>query len=169
MQAHLDVLHLYVEIIIAYVAFAAIVATLRQSFGNKLTSLQYTLFRWFVEVGLLLAFLSFTIIVLANVIEAEIDAWKYSTLLIVIAITLYMFSYLRRRSRLKIVMPASSKFVITGHVCLILFLTFTLTEWVWIPSFEAILIYFTWALASLFIVFVQFLILFIDIETDGDQ
>jgi hypothetical protein len=165
MSTGLDALYLYAEIVIAFVAFAAIVATLRQSLGTKLTPLQYILFRWFVEVALLLVFVSFTVIVLASVIAPEALAWKYSTCFIVVAIPTYLFSYLRRRAKLEIAMPASSKFVSVGYALASLFLISTLTGWTWAPSINAILIFFTWSLACLFIVFIQFLALFIETES----
>ena len=169
MELGLEALYLYVEVVIAFVAFAAIVATLRQSFGNKLTSLQYILFRWFVEVALLLVFVSFTVIVLAAIIEPKALAWRYSTLFIVIAIPLYLFSYLRRRAQLGLTMPTSSKLVSLGYACASLFLISTLFGWTGPPSIDSILIFFTWSLGCLFIVFIQFLSLFIDIEKDEDS
>jgi hypothetical protein len=169
MVPNLDILYLYVEVIIAFVAFAAIIATLRQSFGNKLTALQYILVRWIIEVSLLLVFVAFSTIVINTVMEDAETAWRYSTFLIIFAIPAYLFSYLRRRAKLNLAMPLSSKLVSVGYFLSVLFLITTLTGLTLEPSLKTVMVYLTWGLASLLIVFLQFLSLFIDWENSDDE
>ena len=55
---NIDFIFALLQTYVAFIAFATIVATLRQSFGTPLTPFQYILFRFFVESGLLHVILS---------------------------------------------------------------------------------------------------------------
>jgi hypothetical protein len=84
---------LYVEVFIAFVAFATIVATIKQAFDNKLTVLQYLLFRFFVENGFLHVVLTLLTISLFDVLADKNEAWRYSTYAI-IGVVFFLFHIL---------------------------------------------------------------------------
>lgn len=164
MVAGLDALYLFVEVNIAFVAFAAIVATLRQSFGGKLTPLQYLLFRFFVESGLLCTFGAFVCILIVTLIEPIALAWWYSTVVVAVLGFPYLAFHLTRRAKMGLKLHAVSKFLSVVNGCFFLFLASTLIPGGLAPSAATLLIYFTWIFGSLLIVFVQFITLFVDTE-----
>ena len=101
MQSNLDYLVLHAEITMAFVAFATIVATLRQAFGGYLTRLQNLLFRFFVEVGFLGVIMALVPIALFTTLTSELQVWRISTYAILTLTGLYLPFYLRRRIRIE--------------------------------------------------------------------
>jgi hypothetical protein len=166
LETNIEVLYLYTEVFVAYIAFATIVATLRQAFGKLLTPFQYLLFRFFVDSGLIHVVIALLTISLVTVIENELMAWRISTYTIVISVSIYLPSYLIRRRKLNMVMPISSKIVAVGYGCFIPYMIVTASELFWLPSLATTLTYLIWAIMSNILVFVQFLSTFVEVAEE---
>lgn len=169
-QNNIEIIYILVQTNIAFVAFATIVATLRQSFGKKLKPFQYMLFRFFVDVGLLHV-LQMIIVVLFYSVYTDLDkVWYYSACMIGIMTPIYMLSYLYRRSKIEnMLTPPISKFVIVGFVGFVAFTWWSLTSWGPKPSLFTIAGYFVWSLWGVVAIFLYFLGTFVDIEKNEDS
>ena len=167
-ETNIDALYLYVEVFIAFVAFATIVATIKQAFGKKLTVLQYLLFRFFVEVGFLHVVMTLLSISLFEVLADDTEAWRYSTYSIIGIVCFYFVFYFKRRRAmgLKATLPTSSKIVSLGYVLFILFLMVTVTGQYWQASLATTLAYLLWAIVSNMIIFVQFIGTFLEVDLE---
>lgn len=167
-ETNIDALYLYVEVFIAFVAFATIVATIKQAFGNKLTVLQYLLFRFFVEVGFLHIVMTLLSISLFHVLADKNEVWRYSTYSIIGIVCFYFVFYFKRRRAmgLKAALPTSSKIVSLGYVLFILFLMVTVTGLYWQASLATTLAYLLWAIVSNMIIFVQFIGTFLEVDLE---
>jgi len=167
-ETNIDALYLYVEVFIAFVAFATIVATIKQAFGKKLTVLQYLLFRFFVEVGFLHVVITLLSISLFDVLAEKNEAWRYSTYSIIGIVCFYFVFYFKRRRAmgLKATLPTSSKIVSLGYVLFMLFLMITVTGLYWQASLATTLAYLLWAIVSNMIIFVQFIGTFLEVDLE---
>jgi hypothetical protein len=167
-ETNIDALYLYVEVFIAFVAFATIVATIKQAFGKKLTVLQYLLFRFFVEVGFLHVVMTLLSISLFDVLADKNEAWRYSTYSIIGIVCFYFVFYFKRRRAmgLKATLPTSSKIVSLGYVLFMLFLMITVTGLYWQASLATTLAYLLWAIVSNMIIFVQFIGTFLEVDLE---
>ena len=88
MQSNLDFLVLYVEVVMAFIAFATLVATLRQAFFGHLTQLQNLLVRFWVWIGFLNLIMAMIPLGLSTLLDNELLIWRISnsTLLVLTAI-----------------------------------------------------------------------------------
>ena len=169
MQSNLDFLVLYAEITMAFVAFATIVATLRQAFGEYLTRLQNLLFHFFVEVGFLGVIMALVPIALFTTLASELQVWRISTYAILTLTGLYLPFYIRRRIKIEERIPWISLLVMVGYGISIIAMIATATELFWLPSLATTTYFLAWALISNIAIFVYFLGTFIELnETDSD-
>ncbi len=120
MQPNMDFLVLYAEITMAFIAFASIVATLRQSFGGRLTPLQIRLFRFFAEAGFLHLVNAIIPIALLSIWPVGVEIWLVSTYVILISAGSYMPYYIHRRRKVKTPLPLLSRLVIVGFQVLLI-------------------------------------------------
>ncbi len=170
MQSNLDFLVLYAEITMAFVAFATIVATLRQAFGGHLTRLQNLLFHFFVEVGFLHLVTAIAPIALLTILTSEVQVWRLSTYMILILTGLYLPFYIRRRIKIEERIPWISLVVMVGYGISIIAMIATATELFWLPSLATTTYFLAWALISNIAIFVYFLGTFIELyKTDSDD
>jgi len=169
MQSNLDFLVLYAEITMAFIAFATIVATLRQAFGGHLTRLQNLLFHFFVEVGFLHLTMAIVPIALLTILTSEMQVWRLSTYTILILTALYLPFYIRRRKKIKERIPWVSLLVMIGYGISIILMIVTATEWFWSPSLATTTYFLVWGLLSNIAIFVYFLGTFVEMgSTDPD-
>ncbi len=157
MDTNIDFIVAYANITIAYVAFMAIIATLCNSFGERLSDLQYLLVRFFVEVGLIHLMQSLIIIALFYVLENKSLVWAIGTYCALLTVAGYLPYYIARRIRIRATIPAGSKFVICGYAIIICLLTITALEIWWAPSLLTVSLYFLWVTLGNFLVFIIFL------------
>ncbi len=170
MQMNLDYLVLHAEITMAFVAFATIVATLRQAFGGYLTRLQNLLFRFFVEVGFLGMIMALVPIALSTILTSDLQVWRVSTYSILALTGLYLPFYVRRRKKIEEHIPWISILVMVGYGISIIIMIVTATELFWLPSLATTTYFLAWALISNIAIFVYFLGTFIELnETDSDD
>ncbi len=164
MQSNLDFLVLYAEITMAFVAFAAIVATLRQAFGGHLTRLQNLLFHFFVEVGFLHLVIAIAPIALLTILTSEVQVWRLSTYTILISTGLYLPFYIRRRIKTEERIPWLSRLVMIGYGISIIAMIATATELYWLPSLATTTYFLVWGLISNIAIFVYFLGTFVALD-----
>jgi len=170
MQMNLDYLVLHAEITMAFVAFATIVATLRQAFGGYLTRLQNLLFRFFVEVGFLGMIMALVPIALSTILTSDLQVWRVSTYSILALTGLYLPFYVRRRKKIEEHIPWISILVMVGYGISIIIMIVTATELFWLPSLATTTYFLAWALISNIAIFVYFLGTFIELnKTDSDD
>ena len=102
MDASIDFLNIYSEICLGTVAFMAIVATLRQTFGEELTSYQYLITRFFMDVGLVLIFVSISGLGFFAIYQNAAMAWVLMAWMHVIFYTFYLPYYLNKRRKTEV-------------------------------------------------------------------
>ena len=105
MNADIEFLTIFAEICLGTTAFFAIVATLRQTLGESLTDYQYLITRYFIDVGLMLVFLSIAGMAVYAVSESHAVAWEVIAWGEAVCITAYIPYYFAKRR--KVITPSS--------------------------------------------------------------
>ena len=167
MEQDFNTLTILAEINIGFVAFAAIVASLRVTFGKKLTPFQSLLVHFFTETGLLNISIALLPLVLWGFWPDEMIIAFYATLYAFLSATIYMVFYIKRRIRIKASTPLPSFLVIIGYGVWITVLAFTLSGLFWVPSLAIIAAFCFWGLISGAVIFVSFLATFVEGEGAG--
>ncbi len=162
MQPNMDFLVLYAEITMAFIAFVTIVATLRQSFGGRLTPLQMRLFRFFAEAGFLHLVNAIIPIALSSIRPVGVEIWLVSTYVILLGAGSYMTFYIHRRRKIKTPLPLLSRLVIVGYGVAIIMMILTATQWFWAPSLATTTYYLLWGLLSNIALFLYFVGTFVE-------
>lgn len=80
----------------------AIVATLRQTLGESLTAYQYLITRFFIDVGLVLVFVSVAGQGIFSIYPDAALVWQLMAWMLLAYYTFYLPYYLRRRSKLNV-------------------------------------------------------------------
>ncbi|MBT8334729.1 MAG: hypothetical protein KJP19_09875 [Deltaproteobacteria bacterium] len=162
----MEFLTLYAELCLAWVAFTAIVATLRQSLGGHFTPLQYVMFRYFVESSLLFFMMTLVAIALLESLSDEQQVWRATILMFAVAIATYVPFHIRRRTRLGVPLPLISLLVTAGYVIIFIILVLALLE-VWFQaSLVLIAITCVYSIGGNSLIFLQFLGTFVEIENE---
>ena len=169
MEQDFNTLTILAEVNIGFVAFAAIVASLRITLGKELAPFQKLLIHFFTETGLL----NLSIALLAMVLwgfwpDVPTVAW-YTTLYAFIVTTLYMVYYVRRRFQIKAPTPLPSLLVMIGYGIWITVLALSLTGIFWAPSLAIVAAFCLWGLISTAVIFVAFLTTFVGSEGSGNE
>jgi hypothetical protein len=102
MSAAIDFLDIYSEICLGTVAFMAIVATLRQTFGEELTSYQYLITRFFIDVGLVLVFVSMSGLGFFAIYQDVAMTWVLMAWMHIIFYAIYLPYYLNKRRKTEV-------------------------------------------------------------------
>jgi len=160
----MEFLSLYAELCLAWVAFTAIVATLRQALGGHFTPLQYVMFRYFVESSLLFFMISFVAISLLESLTDERQVWQITIALQAVGIVTYLPFHMRRRARLGVPLPLTSLLVSGGYATVLILHIFALLE-IWLePSLPLIAAACVFSIGGNSIIFVQFLGSFVEVN-----
>lgn len=161
MDTNLDTLATLAEVTIAFVAFAAIVATLRRTFGAQLSPFQQLLIRWFIETGMLAVSIQLLPLVLAGFWQNESTIARYSIIYSLVVSFAYLIYYIRRRIMIKAPTPLASLLVMIGTAIWLLVLLSAGVGIFLPPSLAIVMAYSFWVLLSGAIVFVTFLATFV--------
>ena len=161
METNLDTLTVLAEVTIAFVAFAAIVATLRRTFGEQLSPFQRLLTRWFIETGMLAVSIQLLPLVLAGFWQNEVTVARYSIFYTLIVSLAYLIYYIRRRIIINAPTPLASLLVMIGSAIWLLVLAMAGAGIVIQPSLAIVVAYSFWLLLSAAIIFVTFLATFV--------
>ena len=167
MESYVDTLTVLAEVTIAFVAFAAIIATLRRTFGEKLSPFERLLIHFFTETGMLGVSVSLMPLVLAGFWQDELPVARYTIIYTLAASFAYLISYIRRRTKIKAPTPIPSLFVMIGYGIWLPVLAMAGAGIILQPSLAIILAYCYWALLSSAIIFISFLGSFVHDEDAG--
>jgi len=168
MDNPLDALIVLAEVLAAFVAFAVIVASVRVTFGDKLTPFQLLLVHFFTESGMLAMSFPLLAIVLYQFWPDELRVATITTWYSFLMILAYWITYLRRRIRIKAPTPVLSLVNMILWVAWVVILGITLTEIYWLPSLALIAALTLWGLVSAAIIFVSFLSEFLGGNSTND-
>jgi hypothetical protein len=157
MQQSLEVLGLLAEITSAFVAFAVIVASIRVCLGQQLASFQLLLVHFFTESGMIVVTACLFLIILGEFLDDEALIANASTWYPLLALTLYLLTYLRRRRAINASTPLLSLMDIIMWAVWLIILIITLTEIFWSPSLAIVMGFYFWGLVSATVIFVSFL------------
>jgi hypothetical protein len=102
MVADIEFLTIYSEMVLGTVAFMAIVATLRQTLGESLTAYQYLITRFFIDVGLVLVFISVAGLGIFSIYPHPALVWNLMAWMLLAYYTFYLPYYLSRRRKLNV-------------------------------------------------------------------
>lgn len=176
---NIDFIFALLNTYVAFIAFATIVATLRQSFGTPLTPFQYILFRFFVESGLLHVILLLFPIMLFNLFGDTLFVWRMTTYLVIIVPIVYAVNYVMRRRKVKNARtPPATIAVFFGYCGFAIFnsliafenLPGNLSAMISLePSMLSVSIYFMWSMVAVILIFLTFLSTFIHYEKDEEE
>jgi hypothetical protein len=169
LERELATLTILAEVTIAFVAFSAIVASLRVTLGKKLTDFQNLLVHFFTESGMLSVSVALLPLVLSGFWQEELIVARYTLIYTLITTTAYLVFYVRRRLRVGAPTPLPSLFVMVGYGAWMTVLAVTLTEILWQPSLALIAAVCLWALCSGAVIFVSFLATFVDREGENPE
>jgi hypothetical protein len=167
METNLDTLTVLAEVTIAFVAFAAIIATLRRTFGEQLSPFQRLLIRWFTETGLLTVSIELLPLVLAGFWRNELTVARYSIFYTLIASVTYLIYYIQRRIKIKAPTPLASLLVMIGSAIWLPVLAMAGAGIVLQPSLAIVVAFSFWLFLSGAIIFVTFLSTFVFDEDPG--
>ena len=160
----MEFLTLYAQLCLAWVAFTAIVATLRQALGGHFTPLQYVMFRYFVESSLLFFVMTLFSIALLESLSDEQRVWQLTILMFAAAIAVYIPFHLRRRVRLGVPLPLVSLLVTAGYSILFIVLVLSLLEMFWRPSLVLVAVTCVYSITGNSLIFIQFLGTFVEVR-----
>lgn len=166
----MNFLLVYVQLMMAFIAFSTIVATLRQAFGGRLSPLQNLLFRFYVEAGFMQLLLAIIPIALIEHWPSQQDVWLLSTYSILVLTALYLPFYVNRRRNIDVHVPLVSKMVMIGYGIAVAAMIVTAVELFWKPSLATTTYFLLWGLASNVVIFVYFLGTFVEVDdANADQ
>jgi len=162
MDHQFDTLILLAEITVAFVAFSAIVASLRVTLGNKLSPYEKLLVHFFTESGMLTASVAILPLVLWNIWPDEERVATYTIGYALVISGLYLIFYIRRRLRVRAPVPLPSLLNMIGYGVWLVVMAGTLLEIIFKPSLAFVSALVLWSLFSSFLLFAYFLSGFID-------
>ena len=162
----MEFLTLYAQLCLAWVAFTAIVATLRQALGGNFTPLQYVMFRYFVESSLLFFIMTLASIALLESMDDEQRVWQLTIAMFVVAIATYVPFHIRRRIKLGVPLPLTSLLVTVGYSVLLVILILSLLSDLWRPSLMLVAVTCVYSIGGNSIIFVQFLGTFVEVDEE---
>lgn len=162
LETEIDTLILLVEVIVAFVAFSSIVASVKMTQGQRVTAHQHLLVHFFTESGMLAASICLLPLVLLGFIDDMVLLTRITCAYTLASVALYLAWYLRRRARIKVPTPIGSAIVILGWMIWIPVLTITAAGKLWEPTLAVIVALGFWSISGSTIVFVTFLATFVD-------
>lgn len=169
METDISTLAILAAVTMAFVAFAAIVATLRMTFGRKLSAFQRLLVHFFIESGMLAVSIALLPLVLVGFWSDEVVVARYTVIYTLMFSGAYLFYYIRRRISIKASTPLISLSVMIGYGIWLPLLLITGMGIYWQPSLEIIAAFCFWALFSTVLIFISFLASFVEAEAKDES
>lgn len=162
MYREIDILILLVQIIVAFVAFSSIVASVKMTIGKEVTPHRRLLVHFFTESGMLAASVCLLPLVLTGFLEDLALVTRITSAYTLISVALYLTWYLKRRFRIKAPTPLGSTVTIIGWVLWLPALIITVTGEIWEPHLGIIVALGFWSITGSTLVFVTFLATFVE-------
>ncbi len=161
MDSSLNTLAVLAEVTTGFVAFSAIVATLRVSFGEQLSAFQVLLVQFFTVNGMLTVSIVLMPLVISEFWQDERTVALYSIIYILVSGGTYLVYYIRERLRIEAPTPLASVLVIIGYAVFLTLHTTIVTGLYWEANLGIIVATGYWGLFSSVIIFVSFLAEFV--------
>jgi hypothetical protein len=156
------------QLALAFVGFATIVVALRQAIGADLSDYHILLFRFFVEVGLIVTALCLIPFLLALFDIAEPTVWRISSAFFGVVTVAYLVSYVRRRRRVQRAPLPVRLYVIYGVSALMTMgLILNALGLLFEPGAGPYAVALTWGLVGAGLVFIQGLSAFLQRTPSG--
>ena len=168
MDQDLNTLMILAEVIIAFVAFAAIVASLRINLGQRLSPFQRLLVHFFTEVGMLNVAIALLPLVLSSFFDDEIKISRITIVSVIGALIIYLIYYVGRRRKIKAPTPILSLMVMIGYAIWVPVLFLSAMGTFWEPTLGIIIAFCFWGLISNAAIFAYFLATFVDTADPQD-
>jgi hypothetical protein len=159
-----DTLVILAEVTTAFVAFAAIVASLRMTLGQELTPFQKLLVHFFTESGMAAVSIAIFPLVLLGFLQDQTAVARYTIWYTLAVSGAYLVYYIRRRLRIKASTPIPSLLVMIGYAVWLPILGVLATGMFWEPSLAIVAAFCFWALFSGVVIFISFLATFVDLD-----
>jgi hypothetical protein len=166
MDTELSTLTVLAEVTIAFVAFAAIIATLKLALGGQLSPFQRLLVHFFSETGLIAVSIELLPLVLVGFWQDEITVARFTIVYALLFSFAYLISYIRRRIKIKAPTPLPSLLVMIGYGIWLPVLAMAGAGIGLQPSLEIVVAFCYWAVLSGAVIFVNFLASFVDDESN---
>lgn len=145
------------EVTTGFVAFSAIVASLRVSFGEQLSAFQKLLVQFFTMSGMLTVSSLLMPLVIAEFWQDEPTVAWYSIIYMLISGLSYLVFYISQRMRIVSQTPFVSIFVMSGYAIFFVVLLLILTGALGEPTLGVIVAGGFWGLTSSVLIFAYFL------------
>ena len=167
MDQQIDTLILLVEVIVAFVAFSSIVASVKLTIGEDATPHQRLLVHFFTESGMLAASVCILPLVLIGFLEDISLVTRITCAYTLVSVALYLAWYLKRRFRINAPTPLGSTITIIGWALWLPVLTITAAGKIWEPQLAIIVALGFWSIIGSTVIFVTFLATFVtDIQEE---
>ncbi len=167
MDTDFQTLIVLAEVLIAFVAFAAIVASIRLTVGRDLPPFQRLLIHFFIESGMIGTFIALLPMVLWSFFPDERLVVQVSGTITVVLAASYLAWYLKRRIAIKAPTPIASAAIILGWFLWIPILAAVLSGYLWEPTLAMLEATSLLVLVGGGVIFVTFLRTFLDVEHDS--
>ena len=127
MDHDIHTLTILAEVTIAFIALAAIVASLRMTLGEELSPFQRLLVHFFTESGLLVVSVALLPLVLAGFWQDELTVARIANAYAFVVISTYLVTYIRRRIKINAPTPFASLVVMISTIFIFSFFESTFT------------------------------------------
>ena len=164
METSLNTLAIMAEVTTGFVAFSAIVASLRVSFGEQPSAFQKLLVQFFTMSGMLTVSALLMPLVIVEFWQDEPTVAWYSTIYMLISGFSYLVFYIRQRMRIVSRTPLVSFLVMSGYAIFFIVLLLVLTGVLGEPTLGVIVAGGFWGLTSSVLIFAYFLSDFINTD-----
>ncbi len=167
METDFQTLIVLAEVLIAFVAFAAIVASIKLTVGRDLSAFQRLLIHFFIESGMIGTFIALLPMVLWGFLPNERLVVQVSGATTVILALSYLAWYLKRRIAIKAPTPLISAAIILGWFLWIPILAAVVSGYLWEPKLAMLEATSLLVLVGGGVIFVTFLRTFLDLRLDS--
>ncbi len=166
MEHEFNTLIILAEVTTAFVAFAAIVASLNATVGKQLSPYQKLLVHFFTESGMIAVSVALLPLVLWSFRPDDAVVARYTMTYQLVVTGSYLVWYVRQRLRIHAPTPLPSLLVMIGYAAWVPIWLVTLSGAFWSPSLAIISASVLWSLCSGVVIFVYFLSSFVDVDDD---
>jgi hypothetical protein len=157
MESSLNTLAIMAEVTTGFVAFSAIVASLRVSFGEQLSAFQKLLVQFFTMSGMLTVSALLMPLVIVEFWQDEPTVASYSILYMLMSGFSYLVFYINKRRRVVSKTPVVTIFVMSGYAIFFVVLFLILIGVLGEPTLGVIVAGGFWGLTSSVLIFAYFL------------
>ena len=167
METDFQTLTVLAEVLVAFVAFAAIVASIKLTVGEELTAFQRLLIHFFIESGMIAAFIALLPMVLWSFFPDERLVTQVSGAIAVVLAVSYLAWYLKRRLAIGAPTPIASAAIILAWFLWLPIVAAVVSGLLWEPTLAILEATAFLGLVGGGVVFITFLTTFLDPHQDS--